>query len=201
MGALRHAAVEAGRDDGDPDLVAQRVVDDRAEDDVGVGVRGLGDQRGRLVDLEQPRSEPPAIESRTPFAPSIEDSSSGLEIAISAAATARSSPRAEPIPISAEPASDITDFTSAKSRLIRPGRGDQSVMPRDALEQHLVGLPEGVEHGDVAVGIDSSRSLGMTIRVSTSFRRSAMPSSAESARRRPSNANGRVTTPIVSAPS
>ena len=37
----RCPAVEAGRDDGDPHLVAERVVDDRAEDDVGLGVRGL----------------------------------------------------------------------------------------------------------------------------------------------------------------
>ena len=49
----RAAAVEPGRDDGDPHLVAEGVVDDRAEDDVGLGVRGLLDQPGRLVDLEQ----------------------------------------------------------------------------------------------------------------------------------------------------
>ena len=49
--------------------------------------------------------------------------------------------------------------------------------------------------------IDSSRSLGITMRVSTSSRRLAMPSSAWLARRRPSKANGRVTTPMVSAPS
>ena len=36
-----------------PHLVAQLVVDHRTEDDVGVGVRRVGDQRGRLVDLEQ----------------------------------------------------------------------------------------------------------------------------------------------------
>ena len=48
------AAVEAGRDHGDPHLVTQGVVDDGAEDDVGVGVRRVGDQRGGLVDLEQP---------------------------------------------------------------------------------------------------------------------------------------------------
>jgi hypothetical protein len=48
--------------------------------------------------------------------------------------------------------------------------------------------------------IDSSRSLGMTMRVSTSSRSSSMPVSAEMARRRPSKPNGRVTTPMVSAP-
>ena len=35
-------AVEAGGDDGDAHLVAQLVVDHRAEDDVGVGVGDLG---------------------------------------------------------------------------------------------------------------------------------------------------------------
>ena len=49
--------------------------------------------------------------------------------------------------------------------------------------------------------IDSSRSFGMTMRVSTSSRRSPMPDSAWLARRRPSKVNGRVTTPMVRAPS
>ena len=69
------------------------------------------------------------MESSTPCAPSMEALSSGEEIAISAAATARSSPREEPMPISADPAPDMTDFTSAKSRLIRPGVVIRSVMP------------------------------------------------------------------------
>ena len=56
------------------------------------------------------------------------------------------------MPISAEPALAITDFTSAKSRLIRPGGGDEVGDAADALEEHLVGLLEGVEDGDVAVG-------------------------------------------------
>ena len=76
-----------------------------------------------------PRSEPPWMDSRTPCAPSMDASRSGEEIAISAAATARSSPREEPMPISADPAPDMTDFTSAKSRLIRPGVVIRSVMP------------------------------------------------------------------------
>src|SRR6185437_16191479 len=46
----------------------------------------------------RPRSEPPWMDSRTPCAPSMLASSSGLEMAISAAATARSSPREEPVP-------------------------------------------------------------------------------------------------------
>ncbi|CAM5450823.1 hypothetical protein SALBM217S_02641 [Streptomyces griseoloalbus] len=77
----------------------------------------------------RPRSQPPEMESSTPRAPSMDASRSGEEIAISAAATARSSPRAEPMPMSAEPASDMTDLTSAKSRLIRPGAAIRSAMP------------------------------------------------------------------------
>ena len=48
--------------------------------------------------------------------------------------------------------------------------------------------------------ICSRRSLGITIRVSTFSRSARMPCSACSARRAPSNSNGRVTTPTVSAP-
>src|ERR671911_5057 len=69
----------------------------------------------------RPRSEPPAMHSSTPRAPSIDASSSGELTALLAACTARPSPRADPMPISALPAPDITDFTSAKSRLISPG--------------------------------------------------------------------------------
>ena len=76
-----------------------------------------------------PRSEPPAMDSSTPWAPSIDASSSGELIALPAACTARPSPRAEPMPISALPAPDMTDFTSAKSRLIRPGVVIRLVMP------------------------------------------------------------------------
>ena len=49
---VRLAAVEAGRDDGDAHLVAERVVDDGTEDDVRLGVHGLLHEAGRVVDLE-----------------------------------------------------------------------------------------------------------------------------------------------------
>ena len=51
--AAARRVVEAGRDDRDAHLVAERLVDDRAEDDVRVGVGGAVDDLGRLVDLEQ----------------------------------------------------------------------------------------------------------------------------------------------------
>ena len=79
-------AVEAGGDDGDAHLVAHLVVDDRAEDDVGVGVGDAVDDLGGLVDLEQAEvGLPPAMLSRMPRAPSMEASSSGLEMAARAA--------------------------------------------------------------------------------------------------------------------
>src|SRR3954447_2454136 len=113
----------------------------------------------------RPRSEPPAMDSSTPRAPSMLCSSSGLEMAASAASTARLSPRALPIPIRALPAPLITLLTSAKSRLMRPGVVIRSVMPwtpdsstwsawRKAsimLMPRMVGLAEGVHHADAPV--------------------------------------------------
>ena len=50
---LTFEAIEAGRDHREPHLVAERVVDDRTEDDVGVGVRSLADDLRGFVQLEQ----------------------------------------------------------------------------------------------------------------------------------------------------
>ena len=104
------------------------------------------------------------------------------------------------MPISALPAPLITLFTSAKSRLIRPGVVIRSVMPctpesstwsawRNASIMLMLRSPRA-----------SSRSLGITMSVSHCWRSSSMPVSACTWRRLPSNENGRVTTPMVSAP-
>ena len=67
------------------------------------------------------RSEPPVIFTKTPCAPAIDAlSRSGLEIACCAANTARSSPLAVPVPITASPIFFIIVSTSAKSKLTRP---------------------------------------------------------------------------------
>jgi hypothetical protein len=105
------------------------------------------------------------------------------------------------MPIRAEPALAITDFTSAKSRLIRPGVVIRSVMPETPCSSTWSACLNASRTETLRSLIDSSRSFGITMRVSTSSRSWAMPSSAELARRRPSKANGRVTTPMVSAPS
>ncbi len=75
------------------------------------------------------RSLPPTTETRRPRAPFMEVSSrSGFEIAASAAASARPSPVASPVPIIALPMLRITERTSAKSRLMRPSFTIRSVM-------------------------------------------------------------------------
>ena len=55
---LRLAPLEAGRDDGDAHLVAERLVDDRPEDDVRVGVGGRLRHRDGLVDLAEREVRP-----------------------------------------------------------------------------------------------------------------------------------------------
>ena len=94
----------------------------------------------------------------------------------------------------------MTDLTSAKSRLIRPGVVIRSVMPWTPESSTWSALRKASSIETPRSLIDSSRSLGMTMRVSTSSRSCAMPVSAWLARRRPSKVNGRVTTPMVSAP-
>ncbi len=86
----------------------------------------------------------------------------------------------------------MTDLTSAKSRLIRPGVVIRSVMPETPWSSTWSACLKASRIDTLRSVIDSSRSLGMTMRVSTSSRSWLMPSSAELARRRPSKANGRV---------
>ncbi|MDI2023889.1 hypothetical protein PJL18_04438 [Paenarthrobacter nicotinovorans] len=157
-------------------------------------------RRAASLISKRPRSEPPWMESRTPCAPSMEASRSGEAMASSAALTARSSPRAEPMPIRAEPAPCMTDLTSAKSRLMRPGVVMRSVMPWTPERSTWSAERKASRTETLRSLMDRRRSLGITIKVSTSSRRASIPASAEPARRRPSNVNGRVTTPMVSAP-
>ena len=157
-------------------------------------------RRAASLISKRPRSLPPWIESSTPWAPSMLASSSGEEIASSAAWTARSSPRADPMPMRAEPAPCMTDLTSAKSRLIRPGVVIRSVMPWTPESRTWSAERKASSMLTARSLIESSRSLGMTMRVSTSSRSAPIPDSAWLARRRPSKVNGRVTTPTVSAP-
>ena len=90
--------------------------------------------------------------------------------------------------------------TSAKSRLIRPGTVIRSVMPCTPWRSTLSASRKASRMLVRRSTIESRRSFGITISVSTFSRSARMPCSACSARLEPSNSNGRVTTPTVSAP-
>ena len=135
-------------------------------------------KRAASLISNSPRSLPPEIESRTPCAPSIPASSNGLEMAFSAASTARSSPRAEPIPMRADPAPCMMLFTSAKSRLIRPGVVIRSVIPDTPWSNTWSACRNASITLILRSDNDSKRSFGITIKVSTSARRLSIPVSA-----------------------
>ena len=158
-------------------------------------------RRAASLISKMPRFEPPWIESSTPWAPSIEASSSGLATASSAALIARSAPRDEPMPMRADPAPCMTDFTSAKSRLMRPGVVMRSVMPCTPASSTWSAVANASSIEMPRSLISSSRSFGTTMRVSTSFFRRATPCSAWVCRDAcPRSRTACVTTPMVSAP-
>ena len=138
------------------------------------------------------------IETITPLAPCIETpSSSGLAIAFSAASSARLSPSASPVPIIALPISCMTERTSAKSRLMRPGMTMRSVMPRTPCCKTSSASWNASLNVVLGLATKNRFWFGMTINVSTCCWSSAMPDSAERIRRDPSKRNGFVTTPTV----
>ena len=137
----------------------------------------------------------------TPWAPSMDrSSSSGLEIAARAASTARSSPRAVPVPISATPISFMIVRTSAKSRLMSPWIVMRSEIPRTALKRTSSASLKASCTAVFLPASASSRWLGMVITVSTTRCSSSRPCSACFMRTRPSKRKGLVTTPTVRAP-
>ena len=101
----------------------------------------------------------------------------------------------------AEPAPCMTDLTSAKSRLIRPGVVMRSVMPWTpesstwSAERKASSMRDGAvaDRQQPVVG-DDDEGVDLLAEVAR------CPASAWLARRRPSKVNGRVTTPMVSAP-
>src|SRR2546428_42566 len=148
------------------------------------------------------RSAPPVTLMMTPRAPFTDaPSSSGLEIARRAASLARSWPSPTPVPIIASPIPAMIVFTSAKSRLIRPGTRIRSEMPWIACLNTSSAVANASVIGVVRSMMVSSRSLGIVMMVSTQSRRDSSPRSAWRCRLLPSNLNGLVTTAIVSAPS
>jgi len=98
------------------------------------------------------------------------------------------------------PASFMTDFTSLKSTLMRPGVVMSSVIPCTPDSSTWSAALKASSTEMLSSEISNSLSFGMTIRVSTSPRRVSTPVSAWAARRFPSKEKGRVTTPTVRAP-
>ena len=181
------AAVEAGRDDGDHDLVAEALVEARAEDDVGLRVRGGADLLGGLGDLVQRSgSSQPVMLNRMPWAPAMSTSSSGLAMAWRAASTARFSPVARPMPISAEPASFMIARTSAKSRLMSPGIVMMSLMPWTPWRRTSSTTRKASRIAVFFWTTSLSRSFGIVISVSTLALSSSAAFSAISLRLLPS---------------
>ena len=146
------------------------------------------------------RSRPPVIERRIERAPSTEVSSRGEATACVAASIARCSPTPMPIPSRACPASAMIVRTSAKSRLISPGSVIRSEIPWTPWRSTSSAIRNASTIDTRLSSTDRRRAFGITMTVSTSRARSSTPLSAWSARRVPSNANGFVTIPIVSAP-
>ena len=124
-------------------------------------------------------SKPAVILTRIPRAPAKSTSSSnGLEIAASAASSARSSPEATPVPIIAVPISLITVRTSAKSTLIRPGRVINSAIPCTAPSNTLFAALKASNKLTPRPNTFSSLSLGMVIKESTCSLNASIPACA-----------------------
>ena len=123
-----------------------------------------------------------------------------LEIAFSAASRALSSPFAFPTAISAAPPSDMIVRTSAKSKLMSPGTVINSEMPWTPWRKTSSAMLKASCKFARLSTICSKRSFGITIKVSACSFNWLIPPSAASMRRDPSKVKGRVTTPIVSAP-
>ena len=137
----------------------------------------------------------------TPLAPFIEtSSSSGFEIAASAASIERRSPSASPVPIIALPISAMIARMSAKSRLMRPGITIRSVTPRTPEYSTSSAILKASAKVVFSFATRNRFWFGMMMRVSTYFCSSWMPASAVRMRCEPSNWKGLVTTPTVRMP-
>ena len=135
-----------GGDHGDPDFVAEVVVDDGAEDDVGILVRGILDLGGRIVDLEQTQIRTAGDGEQHARAPSMEASSSGELMAARRPSSTRPSPRADPTPSGragvAHDTLHVGEVDIDKTR-----RGDEVGDALHAVEEDLVGAAESVHRG------------------------------------------------------
>ena len=127
-------------------------------------------------------------------------SSKGLEIAISAAFSARPSPSASPVPIMALPMPVISVRTSAKSRFQVPEPVIRSLIALTPLYKTSSAIFMASENRAFSFAMRNRCWFGITIIVSTLRSSSSIPASAILRRLRPSKSNGRVTTPTVKMP-
>ena len=124
-------------------------------------------------------------------------SSSGLDSAASTARLARSSPTALPMPIIAMPRAPMTVRTSAKSRLISPGRVIRSLMPSTAFCSTSLAALKAFIRLTEPPSTSLSFSFGITISESTCCCSWVMPCMACAMRFLPSLGKGFVTTATV----
>src|SRR4051794_30869946 len=144
--------VEAGGDDRDPHLVAHLVVDDRAEDDVGVGVGDAVDDLGRLVHLEQTEvaaardaeQDPAGALDRCLEQRARDRVSGGLERTALAGRVPDAHERRAGV---AHDHLHVGEVGVDEAR-----RGDEVGDALHALQQHLVGHLEGIEDRRLLVG-------------------------------------------------
>ena len=121
---------------------------------------------------------PGVVVGQTPYTGTTTVQAGWLEMAALAATVARFSPLACPMPMSAEPALLMIIRTSAKSVLMRPGLVMRSDMPATPLYRTSSACAKASITVSRASTIDSSRSFGTTMRVSTFSFSFAIPASA-----------------------
>src|SRR5579885_286390 len=146
-------AVETGGDDGDAHLVAHVVVDDVAEDEVDVGVGDFLDDVRRLVDLEQ---------SEVGAAGDVEEyAARPVDGRLEQRRGDRLAGRLDRPAVTAGVADAHHRRTGVGHDLLdvgevgvdHAGRGQQVRDALDALEEHLVGHLERVDHRRLVVGL------------------------------------------------
>ncbi len=145
--------VEAGGDDRHPHLLAHGVVDDRPEDHVGVRVAVLRDGDGRRVHLVQAQVRRPGDGQQHPARP--------LHGGLEHGAGDRLARRLLGAVLPGGP----TDAHDRRTGVLHDGphvgeidvdqarSGDEVGDAPDAVQQHLVGHPEGVDHRKLGVGV------------------------------------------------
>ena len=152
MLARRLTGIKTSRNDGDANLVTQGVVDDGAEDDVGLVVNSLLDETGCRSHLEQPQIGATGDRHEHPMCSidgDLEQRGGDGHLGCHPGTIL-----ARGVPNTHEGRTGIRhdglDVGEVEVDLAR--RRDEVGDARDALHEHLVGDPEGVGDGDLLIG-------------------------------------------------